>query len=67
METVLVRVPSFETEREIMSGDAVGTCKVAEAGRSTGSCGPKSASAKSLFRFVGLSKYSETAGDSGMS
>jgi len=67
VEAVLVRVPSFETDREMMSGDVVGTCKVAGAGRPTGSCGPNSASAKSLFRFVGLSKDSETAGDSGMS
>ena len=67
VEALLVSVPSFETEREMLSGDMVGMCKAAEVGPSTGSCGPNSASARSLFRLVGLSKDPETPGDSGMS
>lgn len=67
VEAVLVTVPSLETEREILSGDVVGICKTEGGGTSTKSCGPKRASARSLFRFVGLSKPPETAGDSRMS
>lgn len=67
MEALLVTVPSFETEREMLSGDVVGICKIVMGGMSTGSCGPKSASARSLFRLVGLSKPSGTMGDSGVS
>lgn len=64
---MLVRVPSPETEREMLSGDVVGMCKTGVVGPSTWSCGPNSASARSLFRLVGLSKNTETAGDSRMS
>jgi len=63
VEAVLVSVPSVETEREMLSGDVVEMCKTGGAG----SCGPNSASARSLFRLVGLSTDSETPGDSGMS
>ena len=67
VEALLVSVPSFEIEREMLSGDVVEMCKTAGAGPSTGSCGPNSALARSLFRLVGLSRESETPGDSGIS
>lgn len=67
MEVLVVTVPSFETEREILRGDVVGMCKTVAGRASTGSCGPNSASARSLFRLVGLSKLPEIAGDSGLS
>lgn len=67
MEALLVTVPSLETEREILRGDVVGICKTVGGGSLGGSCGPKSASARSLLRLVGLSKLSEMAGDSGLS
>lgn len=67
MEALVVTVPSFENEREMLRGGVVGMCKTAVGGPSTKSCGPNSALARSLFRFVGLSKLSEIAGDSGLS
>ena len=67
VEGLLVRVPSFEIEREILSGGVVEICNPAGVGPLTESCGPNSASARSLFRLVGLSRNSETPGDSGMS
>ena len=67
VEGLLVRVPSFEIEHEMLSGGVVEICNPTGVGPSTESCGPNSASARSLFRLVGLSRNSETPGDSGMS
>lgn len=71
VEALLVRVPSVETEREIWSDDVAEICGTergaAVGGPSTRSCGPNNASARSLFRLVGLSTNSETTGDSGIS
>ena len=67
MEALLVTVPSFEAERGILSGDMVGIRNVVGGGPSIPSCGPNKASARSLFRLVGLSKPSETTVDSGVS
>lgn len=62
-----MRVPSFEAEREMLSGDVIGMCNTGGEGLSVDSCGPNSAFARSLFRLVGLSKDSRTPGDSGTS
>jgi hypothetical protein len=67
VEALVVTVPSFETEREMLRGDVVGMCKTAVGGPSRGSRIPNNASARSLFRLVGLSKLPEIAGDSGFS
>lgn len=67
VDALLVRVPSFEVEREMLSGDVKGMCKTGGGGLSMASCGPNNALARSRFRLVGLSTDSETPGDSGTS